>query len=63
MEDGQSDGGAGAWILPSTEEVMESGYCMELALLVVEGALVMAFEMASRLWTMALAGVMVGMVR
>ncbi len=34
-----------------------------LALLVVEGALVMALEMASRLWTMVLAGVTVGMVR
>jgi hypothetical protein len=33
------------------------------ALLVVEGALVMALEMASRLWTMVLAGVMVRMVR
>ncbi len=33
------------------------------ALLVVEGALVMALEMASRLRTMVLAGVTVGMVR
>jgi hypothetical protein len=33
------------------------------ALLVVEGALVMALEMASRLWTMVSAGMMVGMVR
>ncbi len=32
-------------------------------LLEVEGALVMALEMASRLWTMVLAGVTVGMVR
>ena len=31
--------------------------------LVVEEALVMALEMASRLWTMVLAGVMVRMVR
>ncbi len=31
------------------------------ASLVVEGALVMALEMASWLWTMVLAGVMVGM--
>jgi hypothetical protein len=33
------------------------------ALLVVEGALEIALEMASRLWTMVLAGVTVGMVR
>ncbi len=33
------------------------------ASLVVEEALVMAFEMASRLWTMVLASVTVGMVR
>ncbi len=33
------------------------------ALLVVERALVMALVMASRLWTMVSAGVMVGMVR
>ena len=32
------------------------------ALLVVEGALVMALEMASRLWTIVSAGVKVGMV-
>ncbi len=31
--------------------------------LVVEGALVMALEIALRLWTIVLAGVMVGMVR
>ena len=31
-------------------------------LLVVEGVLVMALVMASRLWTMVLAGVTVGMV-
>jgi hypothetical protein len=30
MEDWQSDGGAGAWFLPPTEEVVESGYCIEL---------------------------------
>ena len=33
------------------------------ALLVVEGALVMELKMASRLWTMVSAGVMVRMVR
>ncbi len=33
------------------------------ASLVVEGALVMALEMVSRLWTMVSAGVTVGMVR
>jgi hypothetical protein len=31
--------------------------------LVVEGALMMVLEMASRLWTMVLAGVTAGMVR
>jgi hypothetical protein len=30
MEDWWSDGGTGAWFLPLTEEVAESGYCMEL---------------------------------
>jgi hypothetical protein len=30
LEDWWSDGGAGAWFLPPTEEVAESGYCMEL---------------------------------
>ncbi len=30
MEDWQSDGGTGAWFLPPTEEVAESGYCMKL---------------------------------
>jgi hypothetical protein len=30
MVDWQSDGGAGAWFLPPTEEVAESGYCIEL---------------------------------
>ncbi len=30
MEDWRSEGGAGAWFLPPTEEVVESGYCMEL---------------------------------
>jgi hypothetical protein len=29
LEDWRSDGGAGAWSLPPTEEVAESGYCME----------------------------------
>jgi hypothetical protein len=33
------------------------------ALLVVEGTLVMALEMAFRLWTIVLAGVTAGMVR
>ncbi len=28
----RSDGGDGAWLLPPTEEVMESGYCMELGI-------------------------------
>ncbi len=32
MEDWWSDGGAGAWFLPPTEEVAESGYCMELGI-------------------------------
>jgi hypothetical protein len=27
-----SDGGNGAWFLPPTEEVVESGYCMELGI-------------------------------
>jgi hypothetical protein len=30
MEEWQSDGSNGAWFLPPTEEVVESGYCMEL---------------------------------
>ncbi len=30
IEEWQSDGGNGAWFLPSTEEVVESGYCMDL---------------------------------
>ena len=29
-QDWWSEGGAGAWFLPPTEEVVESGYCMEL---------------------------------
>jgi hypothetical protein len=32
MEDWRSDGGTGAWFLPPTEEVTESGYCMELGI-------------------------------
>jgi hypothetical protein len=32
MEDWWSDGGTGAWFLPLTEEVAESGYCMELGI-------------------------------
>ncbi len=33
MEDWQSDGGTGAWfLLPPTEEVAESEYCMELGI-------------------------------
>jgi hypothetical protein len=32
MEDWGSDGGAGAWFLPPTEEVAESRYCMELGI-------------------------------
>ncbi len=30
LEEWRSDGGNGAWFLPPTEEVTESGYCMEL---------------------------------
>jgi hypothetical protein len=30
VEDWQSEGGAGVWFLSPTEEVAESGYCMEL---------------------------------
>jgi hypothetical protein len=30
LADWRSDSGDGAWFLPPTEEVMESGYCMEL---------------------------------
>jgi hypothetical protein len=30
MEEWWSDGGNGVWFLPPTEEVVESGYCMEL---------------------------------
>jgi hypothetical protein len=63
MEEWRSDGGNGAWFLPPTEEVKESGYCMKWSLLVVKGALVMVLEMALRLWTMVLTGVTVGMVR
>jgi hypothetical protein len=29
LEDWRSDGGAGAWFLPPTEEAVETGYCME----------------------------------
>ncbi len=32
LEDWQSDGGVGALFLPPTEEVVESGYCMELGI-------------------------------
>ncbi len=32
MTDWQSDGGDNAWFLPPTEEVTESGYCMELGI-------------------------------
>jgi hypothetical protein len=32
LEDWRSDGGAGVWFLPPTEEVAESGYCMELGI-------------------------------
>jgi hypothetical protein len=56
LADWRSDGGDGVWFLRPTEEVMESVYCMELGV-------AMALEMASRLWTMVLAGVTVGMVR
>jgi hypothetical protein len=30
MEEWQSDSGSGVWFLPPTEEIAESGYCMEL---------------------------------
>jgi hypothetical protein len=65
IEEWQSDSGNGAWFLLPTEEVTKSGCCMELGIAggVVEGALVMALEMASRLWTTVSAGVTVGMVR
>jgi hypothetical protein len=32
MEKWRSDGGSGVWFLPPTEEVTESGYCMELGI-------------------------------
>jgi hypothetical protein len=32
MEEWRSDCGNGAWFLPPTEEVAESGYCMELGI-------------------------------
>jgi hypothetical protein len=32
LADWRSDGGDGAWFLPPTEEVTESGYCMELGI-------------------------------
>jgi hypothetical protein len=32
LADWQSDGGDGVWLLPPTEEVVESGYCMELGI-------------------------------
>jgi hypothetical protein len=32
MEEWRSDGGNGAWFPPPTEEVAESGYCMELGI-------------------------------
>ncbi len=32
MEDWRSDSGTGVWFLPPTEEVAESGYCMELGI-------------------------------
>ncbi len=51
------------WFLPSTEEVAESGDCVELGVAGSEGALLMALVMVSRLWTIVLAGVTVRMVR
>jgi hypothetical protein len=39
MEEWQSDSGNGAWFLPPTEEVMESGYCMELGIAGGEGSI------------------------
>ena len=61
--DWRSDGGDGAWFLPPTEEVAESGYiAWSWASLVVEGALVMALEMASRLWTMRISFVDMSMM-
>ncbi len=38
-ENWQSDSGAGAWFLPPTEEVAESGYCMELGIACGGGSL------------------------
>jgi hypothetical protein len=32
LADWQSDGGDSVWFLPPSEEVMESGYCMELGI-------------------------------
>jgi hypothetical protein len=32
LADWRSDGSDGAWFLPPTEEVVESGYCMELGI-------------------------------
>jgi hypothetical protein len=39
IEDWQSDGGNGAWILPPTKEVAESEYCMELGVAGGEGSI------------------------
>jgi hypothetical protein len=42
-EDWRSEGGAGAWFLPPTEEVTESGYCMELGVACGGGSIVDGF--------------------
>jgi hypothetical protein len=39
MEEWQSDSGNGVWFLPPTEEVMESGYCMELGIACGRGSI------------------------
>ncbi len=39
MEEWGSDGGNGAWFLPPTGEVAESGYCMELGITCGRGSI------------------------
>ncbi len=39
LEDWRSDSGTGAWFLPPTEEVAESGYCMELGIVCGGGSI------------------------
>jgi hypothetical protein len=59
----RSDSGNGMWFLSLFEEVVESRDCMELGIADGGGSIVMALEMASRLWIMVPAGVTVKMVR